>query len=255
MINYFEKTSTKGAFGEFVYQDFVSKTEFLIEPRRVCMHDFLIIDKENKYYRIDVKTTVRDIDIYPSSGRESEKIIYDLIKIIDNQVYLLPDKNSPFKEKKIFLGSFEQLLNQWNESKKNPKNNNKKFDDDELLASMKKKVKDYSMNSGYKIKFLFRGPSSKKKWSYRRPDNILKNLEISDFVVFIQLKCKNFRSIVDEIILLKNTDLNKIKLVDARKMQINKGILKVIDLNDYLIDFPNYKFDSIEKLIASLDKY
>jgi len=36
-------------------------------------------------------------------------------------------------------------------------------------------------------------------------------------------------------------------------MQINKGILKVIDLNDYLIDFPNYKFDSIDELLVSIN--
>jgi hypothetical protein len=254
-MNHFKNDAEKGAFGEFVYENYINNhTDIYIESRRVCEHDFYLKNTAGEEFRVDVKTTIKNKTHY-TGYRVSNDIQYDLVVIKNHSVYLIPDNNSPITSKEELIGNFESLYKDWQIRKKQRQ---KKIIKNEsvFLKNLKFEIMQFGRDKGLKFRIIYRGPASNSRWGKRRPDNIIPSLEDNnkfDYTIFVQMKCENFVEVLQSLTLFKHRDFDKIPTHPSDKRQLKKGITKVIDLNEYESNQPKMLFDSLSGLFSFLN--
>jgi hypothetical protein len=250
----FTKESEKGAFGEFVYRKYVEKIGFNIKAKRICEYDFEVISNDI-IYRVDVKTTIKDITIYPNTQRVYKDIVYDLVVLKKDKVYLYPDLNSPLKKEFLLDNCIGIFSNLYSEYKKNQKIN-KNLSNAEVnipLKGIKKSISDFAVKHNLKISCLYRGPASERRWNGKQqPHNIVENLVKFDYVIFFRMTCINFEMQIKEILLFDNKDLEKIEYSE-KEFKKNGGYKKLIDLDIYKLQFPSMIFSNINQIFDFLE--
>jgi len=251
----FKNDSEKGAFGEFVYQRYIrSLPGFRIEPRRICEHDFYVRNELGVEFRVDVKTTTRDLTRY--MGRKgSENISYDLVVIRDERVRLFPDSSSPVAQKEILIDDVRSLYKAWKETKLAAREKGTK-EQSAAVLSIKRQIYEYGEKHDLRFRLIHRGPASNTKWGKRRPDNVIpksKDRSKYDFTIFIQMQCVNFNEVLESLYIFRHESLDEIPTFPADRRQQRKGICRVIDLDEYGKGFPESIFDSMPALFVFLN--
>ena len=254
VMKQFTTQSEKGAFGEFVYRKYVKKIGFDIKAKRICEYDFEVISN-NKIFRVDVKTTIKNITIFPNAQRVSKDIAYDLIVLREDKVYLFPDINSPIKKELLLencLGNCSDLYSEYIEHQKKNKKLNKP-EENIPLKHLKNLISDFATKYNLKISCLYRGPASERRWNGKQePHNLVDNLIKSDYVIFFRMTCINFEMQIKEILLFDNKDFEKIEYSD-KGFKKNGAHKKLINLDIYKIQFPSMVFSNINEIFSFLE--
>ncbi len=258
MKSFFKSHAQKGAFGEFAYRLHAQRCNIQTSPVRILEYDFLVTDALGKAHKIDVKATVKNVNVY-GGRRIRPEIIYDLVKISDQDVILIPDKSSPLKTfgASQRIGSFPDLYDQWREARIEKKQSLGDTRDiaSPIRAQLKKRISEHF--SPLKVRTVFRGEVSETRWS-SLPDNLpgTKNtISRYDITVFIQMKTHEEAELASRAFILVHSATDTLPLKDSDLRQKKKGILKVLNIASYEKEFPHLIFDSIDevlKLNASL---
>jgi hypothetical protein len=251
----FDNKSQLGAFGEFVYMEYSQSLGIKIERTNLCHTDYYLEDKDkNKFYYVDVKSTVSDRSKY-SGKRYHDEIVYELVLVLGQRVLLVPDKLSPFNDfGRKDLGSLSDWMSKWNShsggiAKRERKINSADFDD--LRSAFKN-------SSIPKMRLVERGDASGKRWSgtvdnLPGTDSVIKKY---DATVFIEYKCDNFKEKINRIYLILHSLLqaDSIKMIKSNSRQLKKGLTQHVDLVNFEKDYPKYIFDGLNSLSAYLKK-
>jgi hypothetical protein len=252
MKNFFKSYAQKGAFGEFVYQLHVQRCSIQAIPVRILEYDFLLTDALGGSHKIDVKTTAKNVNVY-GGRRIRPEIIYDLVKLSDQDVILIPDKNSPLNAFGVSqrIGSFPELYDQWREARigKKQSHGNTRDIASPIRAQLKKRISEHF--SPLKVRIVFRGEVSETRWS-SLPDNLpgTKNTILKyDVTVFIQMQTHGETELASRAFILVHSATDRLPLNDGDLRQKKKGILKVLDIASYEKEFPHLIFDSIDEVL------
>lgn len=252
MKNFFKSHAQKGAFGEFAYQLHAQRCNMQISPVRILEYDFLVTDALGRAHKIDVKATVKNVNVY-GGRRIRREIIYDLVKISDEDVVLIPDKNSPLKAfgASQRVGSFPELYNKWREARIEKKQSLSDTRDvvSPIRAQLKKRISEHF--SSLKVRIVFRGEVSETRWS-SLPDNLpgTKNtISRYDITIFIQMQTCEEAELASRALMLVHSASDRLPLKDGDLRQKKKGVLKVLDIARYEKEFPHLIFDSIDEVL------
>lgn len=249
----FDNRAQLGAFGEYVYQKMARLLGYELAKANILEHDFDIIDAKGHIVRmIDVKAT--GINKFRYNGvRVSNEISYDLVVIVNGEVVIRPDKDSPLLvHGQIQAGSLEILIKEWGDSKKS--DNTKKLNNSRYTGyriQLKNKLIDALMAHGYrKPRVVFRGSVSKTRWS-SSPDNIpggTKVVRAHDVTVFVQLLTKSETEDIEVIFVIPHCLLKSMPMKQPDKRQVKKGIAYVIDWVGFQDKCSSLVFNSIESM-------
>lgn len=249
----FRTTAEKGSFGEYCYMLFAKENGFLIRKEGILECDFIVSDK----YLIDVKTTESEKVKYVGT-RISENISYDVISIKDGIVKIYPDLISPLKNfSGDVIGKTDVLLDRWRQSKKTGKVlRSQKSIHKENRNSIKSEILDlFKKSKNEKLRIVFRGLVSNTRWK-SSPDNLpgsVSQIANNDITVFVQMKSENNAEKVSKIYIFKHIDLYKFPMKNTDQRQKNKGIEKVIDLEEFEKKFPELIFENMEGLRKQIE--
>ena len=252
-MDFLTNYSKRGAFGEYAYRHFAQSRGFKVERTNFCHTDFCITnhDKEIASY-VDVKTTTRNIKKYSGTRFHSE-ILYELICISKNLVLFFPDTRSPFYTGEAMeIGSLVLMVNLWTDKSLDELVNHSRN-----LDPIKEKVCNGFVGSKYpRVRVVIRGEASQNRWS-GTVDNLpgpSDALIKFDATVFVEFDCKDFSEYVKRIMLFPHYLIKdgSIKMKGPNKRQVNKGIHRVIDLEDFGKNFPRLCFQSIDELLNSI---
>jgi len=245
----FSNKSQLGSFGEFVYKSHCESLGFHIERTNYCHTDFLLRTGESdRPQYIDVKSTLSNKKSYKGT-RYHEDISYDLIVILDNELFLVPDNKSPLNKKGIYLlGSISEWMTRWQQRTEIART--RKF---RLEKKNQLELKDIFARAGYpRIRIVERGDASGKRWS-GTVDNLPGSSKIvdgHDVTLFIEYGCEGFVEKVASIYLIWHHLLHnrKITMSKPNSRQSNKGIVEVVDLKAFKRERPELVFDGLEEL-------
>jgi hypothetical protein len=250
--SYLNSSSRRGAFGEFIYKTFCESKNFETTRTNYCHTDFLIKSKTSgDSVFVDVKSTLKSSNGFKRK-RFHKQIIYDTISFNGDDVWLIPDEKSPFfAEGKQLLGSVNSLRDQW-EQRKSEKIGNRRIIDD---LSYQKLIKIFANSPYPKLRIVERGDASGKRWS-----GLVDNLPGSDATIakydasiFIKYGCSDFQHYMEYIFLIPHWMVTSgaVKMSEPHKRQRDKGIVRVVDLNTFLVDHSDLVFNNLE----SIEKY
>ena len=246
--------SKLGEFGEFLYQNFATSMGF--STNKINMGEIdLILNKGNKQYNVDVKTTKKNSSGYKGKIHR-EDVIYEQIVIKNNYAEIFFCKNSPFFEKKKH--TIINLETKFTEFEGSSISNQKKINPyKKVRLEIKNELRLITHKLNFKIRIIFRGAVSHKQWS-GTPDNIpgSKNIIQSyDYTVFIQMKYddQNLEKI-DEIFFFDHNEFGRnIKLKTSNSRQQKKGYMKVFDRDDFKKNNSKYLFSNIDEFKVFLE--
>jgi hypothetical protein len=242
----FRNDAAKGSFGEFVYQSCLEERGFSVLATRRCEHDFLIRDHQGAAYRVDVKTTTKEITKYLGL-KVSDAICYDLVQIslADGRVTIFPDLNSPLANfGPILVNDFSTLEQRWKIYQLTVKIRDKASKANPILDAIRSDLK-LSCNERIRFRVLYRGQASKYRWGPQRPDNIIPNAgqrSKFDYTVFVQTKCVQFEEALAELHLFPHSRLEEFETVPSSARQQAKGINEVIDTDLFASQHPELVF-------------
>ncbi len=101
------------AFGEHVYLQHVLRLGYPIQRAAAADHDFCLTILNGELLKIDVKTTCLGKRKY-YGYRIADDIVYDLIVVKRDSVFLHPDDLSPLAGfGRICIGNTDRLASQW----------------------------------------------------------------------------------------------------------------------------------------------
>ena len=244
----FKNYQQLGSFGEFCYQKFALAKMLPIEKVGILEYDFNVATS----HKVDVKTT-QTKKIKFTGKRVRADISYDLVRVADDKVTIYPDLTSPLvKFSGSVIGAIASLYEEWLL--------NKSIKPKPVRTSNEHKIKRNAIQQSIadifpdkRVRVVFRGSVSKTRWS-GSPDNLpgsTSKTQNSDMTVFVQMLTVENLEEINRIYLFYHDSFENIKMKTPNKRQLNKGIVKVIDLKWYEVNFPSFIFNSFEELKKS----
>lgn len=250
MDKVFKNTSQLGAFGEFVYKRFCEKQGHSVKRTNYCHTDFLVTHKTSgKQLYVDVKASYTAVDGY-KGNRFGDSIVYETILVKDGKVSLIPSNASfLYCMGKQELGPLDELFADW-KSQEQPKAKRKRILPDEDFTKL---MALFGASQYPRVRIVERGDASSKRWT-GTVDNLPGSISTQskfDATVFVQYGCSDFQQHVTKILFIPHRFLleRRVDMSGPSDRQKNKGILEVINLQKYEIDFPEYVFEDLESLI------
>jgi hypothetical protein len=245
----FSNKSQLGAFGEFIYKRYCESLGFEIERTNYCHTDFFLKAKDaSEPQYVDVKASLRDKPKYQGK-RYHKDIAYELMLFLENEILLSPDKNSPLYDKgRHSLGLVSVWLAEWEKNTEIISKRESRLDGSDLNS-----LKDlFSKIDCPRVRIVERGDASAKRWT-GTVDNLPGSPNIvsqNDVTVFIEFGCEDFVEKVSRVYLIWHHLLNekKIKMSKPNSRQEKKGVAEVIDLKEFIEEYPHLVFNNLEDL-------
>ena len=246
-----------GDFGEYVYQKYAQSMGF--KTNRVNMGEIdILLEKDKDKYEIDVKTTRNAGQGYKGTrSKERKTIIYEQVVITPDYIIINFDKRSPFSHlKKVKIENTEINYTDWKNDKDKPTKRINKFQ--KIRDEIKQNLINILSGSDFKFRYIFRGSVSLTRWS-SQPDSLPGSKKVItnfDYTIFIQMKYseKNLEEL-SEIFIFKHSEYNKtIKLIPSSARQQKKGLMHVIDKEDFRKNNPKLIFDNLKSFKSYADK-
>jgi hypothetical protein len=245
----FSNKSQLGAFGEFVYKKYCESLGFGIERTNYCHTDFVLETNNTKQPQyVDVKASVKDKSKY-SGTRYHDKIAYELMLFLENEIFLCPDQNSPLHNKgRHSLGSIAEWLSKWEKNTEIVRKRAKRID----AKTFKELKKLFSKSQYSRLRIVERGDASGKRWT-GTVDNLPGSHDVigaNDVTLFMEFGCENFQEKLSKIYLIWHHFIQgrKIRMSKPNNMQIKKGITEVVDLKAFISDYPELVFENLDDL-------
>ena len=247
--------SILGSFGEFVYGKICEQERVEHEISHILETDFRV-NFRGKLFEVDVKTTRPHTSFakakkYP---KRNKSICYDLLVVGLDGVSLYPDPDSWISEVRSFDRSqSEELLSQWQESiqsviRKSSSNNPAT----EARRLLKRQIEN-SFRTQQLVRVIIRGQVSDTRWK-DAPDNLIpKPSQLVKFqaTIFLQFQTTGREEVLKKILYLDHDHIAAWPTLDASDRQKNKGIDRVLDLQNFEVLFANSVFTSVDDLLES----
>ena len=246
-----------GDFGEYVYQKYAQSMGF--KTNRVNMGEIdILLEKDKDKYEIDVKTTRNAGQGYKGTrSKERKTIIYEQVVVTPDYIIINFDKRSPFSHlKKVKIENTEINYYDWKNGKDKPTKKINKFQ--KIRDEIKQNLIHILSDSDFRFRYIFRGSVSLTRWS-SQPDSLPGSKKVItnfDYTIFIQMKYseKNLEEL-SEIFIFKHSEYNKtIKLIPSSARQQKKGLMHVIDKEDFRKNNPKLIFDNLKSFKSYADK-
>lgn len=246
-----------GDFGEYVYQKYAQSMGF--KTNRVNMGEIdILLEKDKDKYEIDVKTTRNAGQGYKGTrSKERKTIIYEQVVVTPDYIIINFDKRSPFSHlKKVKIENTEINYYDWKNDKDKPTKKINKFQ--KIRDEIKQNLIHILSDSDFRFRYIFRGSVSLTRWS-SQPDSLPGSKKVItnfDYTIFIQMKYseKNLEEL-SEIFIFKHSEYNKtIKLIPSSARQQKKGLMHVIDKEDFRKNNPKLIFDNLKSFKSYADK-
>ena len=246
-----------GDFGEYVYQKYAQSMGF--KTNRVNMGEIdIFLEKDKDKYEIDVKTTRNARQGYKGTrSKERKTIIYEQVVVTPDYIIINFDKRSPFSHlKKVKIENTEINYYDWKNGKDKPTKKINKFQ--KIRDEIKQNLIHILSDSDFRFRYIFRGSVSLTRWS-SQPDSLPGSKKVItnfDYTIFIQMKYseKNLEEL-SEIFIFKHSEYNKtIKLIPSSARQQKKGLMHVIDKEDFRKNNPKLIFDNLKSFKSYADK-
>ena len=246
-----------GDFGEYVYQKYAQSMGF--KTNRVNMGEIdILLEKDKDKYEIDVKTTRNAGQGYKGTrSKERKTIIYEQVVVTPDYIIINFDKRSPFSHlKKVKIENTEINYYDWKNVKDKPTKKINKFQ--KIRDEIKQNLIHILSDSDFRFRYIFRGSVSLTRWS-SQPDSLPGSKKVItnfDYTIFIQMKYseKNLEEL-SEIFIFKHSEYNKtIKLIPSSARQQKKGLMHVIDKEDFRKNNPKLIFDNLKSFKSYADK-
>ena len=246
-----------GDFGEYVYQKYAQSMGF--KTNRVNMGEIdIFLKKDKDKYEIDVKTTRNAGQGYKGTrSKERKTIIYEQVVVTPDYIIINFDKRSPFSHlKKVKIENTEINYYDWKNDKDKPTKKINKFQ--KIRDEIKQNLIHILSDSDFRFRYIFRGSVSLTRWS-SQPDSLPGSKKVItnfDYTIFIQMKYseKNLEEL-SEIFIFKHSEYNKtIKLIPSSARQQKKGLMHVIDKEDFRKNNPKLIFDNLKSFKSYADK-
>lgn len=250
MVEILELNNTiLGNFGEYIYQKYAQSMGFNTKRINIGETDILL-EKDSKEYEIDVKTTRKAGQGYKKTrNKERKAIIYEQVVMTPDYIIINFDEGSPFFHlKSIKIENTKKNYLDWKNDKDKPKKRKSKFD--KIRNEIRRKLIDILSDSDFKFRYIFRGSVSLTKWS-GNPDSLpgsKKSITNFDYTIFVQMKYSETNlEELSEIFVFKHSEYNKkIKLIPSSPRIQKKGLMQVIDKEDFRNNNPELIFDNID---------
>ena len=238
-----------GDFGEYVYQKYAQSMGF--KTNRVNMGEIdILLEKDKDKYEIDVKTTRNAGQGYKGTrSKERKTIIYEQVVVTPDYIIINFDKRSPFSHfKKVKIENTEINYYDWKNDKDKPTKKINKFQ--KIRDEIKQNLIHILSDSDFRFRYIFRGSVSLTRWS-SQPDSLPGSKKVItnfDYTIFIQMKYSETNlEELSEIFVFKHSEYNKaIKLIPSSERQQKKGLMQVIDKEDFRRNNPELIFDNID---------
>jgi len=246
-----------GDFGEYVYQKYAESMGF--KTNRVNMGEIdIFLKKDKDKYEIDVKTTRNAGQGYKGTrSKERKTIIYEQVVVTPDYIIINFDKRSPFSHlKKVKIENTEINYDDWKNDKDKPTKKINKFQ--KIRDEIKQNLIHILSDSDFRFRYIFRGSVSLTRWS-SQPDSLPGSKKVItnfDYTIFIQMKYseKNLEEL-SEIFIFKHSEYNKtIKLIPSNARQQKKGLMHVIDKENFRKNNPKLIFDNLKSFKSYADK-
>ncbi len=246
-----------GDFGEYVYQKYAQSMGF--KTNRVNMGEIdIFLKKDKDKYEIDVKTTRNAGQGYKGTrSKERKTIIYEQVVVTPDYIIINFDKRSPFSHlKKVKIENTEINYYDWKNGKDKPTKKINKFQ--KIRDEIKQNLIHILSDSDFRFRYIFRGSVSLTRWS-SQPDSLPGSKKVItnfDYTIFIQMKYseKNLEEL-SEIFIFKHSEYNKtIKLIPSSARQQKKGLMHIIDKEDFRKNNPKLIFDNLKSFKSYADK-
>ena len=246
-----------GDFGEYVYQKYAQSMGF--KTNRVNMGEIdIFLKKDKDKYEIDVKTTRNAGQGYKGTrSKERKTIIYEQVVVTADYIIINFDKRSPFSHlKSVKIENTEINYYAWKNDKDKPTKKINKFQ--KIRDEIKQNLIHILSDSDFRFRYIFRGSVSLTRWS-SQPDSLPGSKKVItnfDYTIFIQMKYseKNLEEL-SEIFIFKHSEYNKtIKLIPSSARQQKKGLMHVIDKEDFRKNNPKLIFDNLKSFKSYADK-
>ena len=246
-----------GDFGEYVYQKYAQSMGF--KTNRVNMGEIdIFLKKDKDKYEIDVKTTRNAGQGYKGTrSKERKTIIYEQVVVTPDYIIINFDKRSPFSHlKKVKIENTEINYYDWKNDKDKPTKKINKFQ--KIRDEIKQNLIHILSDSDFRFRYIFRGSVSLTRWS-SQPDSLPGSKKVItnfDYTIFIQMKYseKNLEEL-SEIFIFKHSEYNKtIKLIPSSARQQKKGLMHVIDKENFRKNNPKLIFDNLKSFKSYADK-
>jgi len=246
-----------GDFGEYVYQKYAQSMGF--KTNRVNMGEIdIFLKKGQDTYEIDVKTTRNTGQGYKGPrNKERKAIIYEQVVVTPDNIIINFDERSPFSYlKSIKIENTENNYYDWKKNKDKPIKRINKFQ--KIRDEIKQNLIHILSDSDFRFRYIFRGSVSLTRWS-SQPDSLPGSKKVItkfDYTIFIQMKyCEINLEELSEIFVFEHSQYNKkIKLITSSPRQQKKGIMQVIDKEDFRRNNPELIFDDIKNFKIYADK-
>ena len=238
-----------GDFGEYVYQKYAQSMGF--KTNRVNMGEIdIFLQKDSEKYEIDVKTTRNTGQGYKGPrSKERKTIIYEQVVVKPDCILINFDEGSPFFYlKSVKIENTEKNYYDWKEDKDKPTKRINKFQ--KIRDDIKQNLIQILSDSDFRFRYIFRGSVSLTRWS-SQPDSLPGSKKVItnfDYTIFIQMKYSETNlEELSEIFVFKHSEYNKaIKLIPSSERQQKKGLMQVIDKEDFRRNNPELIFDNID---------
>ena len=237
----FKNTSQQGDFGEYLYIEFCKKNNIDCDRVNRLGRD---IDLAN--VKIDVKTTYNQNQKNWSDKKYKPHVKYDVIFIdkVNYSVYLYPEKDSPLRKDfyEVKLGELTDLYDEWKTSQYEGKD---KFD----LIEYERKEFLQRVSKKFRLRRLLYRVDTHKWIGY--PDNIPGSWDKYDATIFLKIKFDWEKDKIGEIkyYLFLSDEMDLYPDAKPTKRQREKGIKKIIDLEEFEKTFSRNIFTNRDKLI------
>ena len=246
-----------GDFGEYIYQKYAQSMGF--KTNRVNMGEIdIFLQKDLQKYEVDVKTTRNISQGYKGQrSKERKAIIYEQVVVKPDYILINFDERSPFFYlKSVKIENTEKNYYDWKKDKDKPIKRINKFQ--KIRDEIKQNLIHILSDSDFRFRYIFRGSVSLTRWS-SQPDSLPGSKKVItkfDYTIFVQMKYSETNlEELSEIFVFEHSQYNKkIKLITSSVRQQKKGLMQVIDKEDFRKNNPELIFSDINSFKAYADK-